>query len=87
MSQRYNTSEQPKNTLTESVTDKLRRTLLANQIPNTKISGILGISRQTVSNRFRTKSLSLDDFFSIAALAGINPAKLIEEVSQDAAAD
>lgn len=69
--------------ITPVLTERLRKTALAERISIINMAEATGTSRQTMSRRLENHSLTLDDFLTISELIGINPNQLLAETQEE----
>ena len=60
----------------------LNRLSVAKGITRESLAKTLNVSRQTITKRFRNRSMSLDDYINTSAAIGIDPIQTLEKATQ-----
>lgn len=63
--------------------DKLRRESRAAEITETRLAPQLGMTRQTLANRYKAGDMKLSEFISAAHIIGISPIAILQTALAD----
>lgn len=61
---------------------ELRRAAGANEVPKTTLAGRIGVSRQTITERFKQGDMKLSEFVACSLSLGSRPSELLAKAEQ-----